>query len=166
MILSMNEQGLIFLFMGVLGFFFGIIYDIFRLLRFGIKVSLICYIEDFLFWVAASFFVLGSLVTINFGEVRAYMIFGFFGGMALYFIILSDIVMSFVLKSAALFAKILMSIGRAVMFPLKKLFSPFIKLINLIKLLLKKRAKCGIIKVKKVMEAAKEKFPWKIKKPK
>ncbi len=164
MILSMKEQGLIFLFICAVGFSSGAVYDIFRIFRRIIgHISPICYIEDFLFWVLASFFVLGTLITINYGELRAYMLIGYFGGMILYFTFLSDIIVGGILRFFHAVSGILRKISDIVIRPLRFVLRPISKAVNLIKLLLKKKAECGIMKVRKAVRSAKEKFTWKRK---
>ncbi len=90
MILSMKEQGLIFVFVCLLGFGFGFLYDIFRIYRKCFKTpALLCAAEDFIFWVLAAFTVFYFLLGLNYGGVRLYMVLGFMGGMILYYLTVS-----------------------------------------------------------------------------
>ncbi|MCD8090788.1 MAG: spore cortex biosynthesis protein YabQ [Clostridiales bacterium] len=135
MILSMRKQGLVLLFVCLLGFGFGFLYDILRLYRRGFKTpAVLCMAEDFIYWVFAALTVFGLLLGINYGEVRLYTVLGFMGGMVFYY-----------LKVSPIFTGLSLRLLRAVKRRLLKASAPFLKAGNNIKLWLKKKAVWVII---------------------
>ncbi len=149
MILSLNEQASLFLFSVSLGFIIGFIYDIFRIIRFIFNHKKIwVQIEDALYWLISVFFVFLFLLKKNYGEVRFYMIVGVFLGMFLYFISISQLILSVsekILKTIFFLIKTFLSI----------LLYPFICLYNILRVPVKKSSNFFINKNKKLLQLIK-----------
>ena len=78
----------------LLGFAIGVLYDLLRLIRVRIHISLVGPVLDLLFWVAvvAALFVYATNATG--GQMRIYVLLSVFGGAAVYFVTLSAWVLS------------------------------------------------------------------------
>ena len=95
MILSLHAQAQLFLLTIVIGGGMGLLYDGLRIFRHTFPHShLGIQLEDALFWLLAVFAVFAILLQANAGEVRFFSIFGLFGGMGLYFLTLSPLVLA------------------------------------------------------------------------
>lgn len=95
MILSMSSQASLFLTTVIIGVCLGFIYDWIRVFRNIIKhANIIIQIEDALYWIAISLAVFFIMLNKNYGEIRAFSIFGSFLGMIVYFFTISHIFMS------------------------------------------------------------------------
>ncbi|MCD8216205.1 MAG: spore cortex biosynthesis protein YabQ [Clostridiales bacterium] len=145
MILSMREQGLIFAFICLLGFGFGFLYDLLRILReaFG-TLRPLSMAEDFIYWVFAAFAVFYFLLGVNYGDIRLYMVLDFIGGMVLYYLTLSPSVVGI-----SVFA--VRKVKAAVLWVLKPVFI----IVNIIKLWLKKREMWVIIRIRPMAKKVK-----------
>lgn len=76
----------------IVGIIISVIFDCFRSLRKTIKTSnVITYLEDLLFWCISGLVVIFTLNSINYGEIRIYMILGIIIGCMLYFFTISKI---------------------------------------------------------------------------
>lgn len=95
MILSLQEQAKLFLLTVLLGGGLGVFYDGLRIFRRMLPHSRFwVQAEDGLFWFTAVFLVFGVMLRASGGEVRFFSIFGLFGGMGLYFLTASRLVMA------------------------------------------------------------------------
>ena len=94
MILSLESQAQLFLLTIVLGGMLGVMYDCLRVLRRMISHKrLWVQIEDGIYWILAVFFAFGVMLYLNSGEIRFFALLGMLGGMGLYFLCLSPLVM-------------------------------------------------------------------------
>lgn len=71
-----------------IGLFFDFYRVIYKLLR---PRPAIIYVTDLLFWLCATAFTFAALIMSNWGELRAYVFFGLFGGAILYFKLVSGL---------------------------------------------------------------------------
>ena len=128
MILSLHAQAQLFLLTILLGGGMGLVYDGLRVFRHALphKVFWI-QMEDGLFWVAAVFLVFGVMLQASSGEIRFFSIFGLFGGMGLYFLTLSRLVIAVSDRIIWLVKYIATLLFRIVMTPILLLFLPFRK---------------------------------------
>ena len=95
MILSLHAQAQLFLLTILLGGGMGLVYDGLRVFRHALPhKSFWVQLEDGLFWLIAVFLVFGVMLHANSGEIRFFSIFGLFGGMGLYFLTLSRLVIA------------------------------------------------------------------------
>lgn len=95
MILSLEGQAQLFLLTVLLGGALGLVYDCLRILRrIIVHKRLWIQLEDGLFWLTAVFFVFAVMLGANEGEIRFFAILGMFGGMLLYFLTVSRLVIA------------------------------------------------------------------------
>lgn len=95
MILSLHAQARLFLLTVLLGGGMGIVYDGLRILRHALPHRLLwVQAEDGLFWLLAVFLVFRVMLCASAGEIRFFTILGLFGGMGLYFLTLSPVVLA------------------------------------------------------------------------
>lgn len=95
MILSLQSQGELFLLTVLMGAIMGLAYDCLRVFRRVIAHKRFwIQMEDGIFWVAAVFFAFGIMLKMNNGEIRFFILFGIFGGMGLYFLTISHLVIA------------------------------------------------------------------------
>lgn len=113
------------------GMIAGFLYDIYRTIRYFSKPSkFITYLEDLLFWtiVASVFFYF--LIKINWGEIRGYIILGFFLGAFIYYKVFSKFIYPFCIKGGRIVKKIIKKITTLILYPfrfLKRKSSPTFK---------------------------------------
>lgn len=95
MILSLHAQAQLFLLTILLGGGMGLVYDGLRVFRHALPHKPFwIQLEDGLFWLAAVFLVFGVMLHASSGEIRFFSIFGLFGGMGLYWLTLSRLVIA------------------------------------------------------------------------
>ena len=95
MILSLHGQAQLFLLTVFMGGIMGLVYDGLRVFRHALPHKHFwVQMEDGLFWLVAVFLVFGVMLRASSGEIRFFSIFGLFGGMGLYFLTLSRLVIA------------------------------------------------------------------------
>ncbi len=95
MILSLHSQAKLFLLTVLMGSGMGLLYDALRVFRHALPHKpLWVQLEDGLFWLLAVFLVFGVMLHASSGEIRFFSILGLFGGMGLYFLTLSRLVIA------------------------------------------------------------------------
>ena len=95
MILSLHAQAQLFLLTILLGCGLGLVYDGLRVFRHALPHKPFwVQLEDGLFWFLAVFLVFGVMLRASSGEIRFFSVFGLFGGMGLYFLTLSRLVIA------------------------------------------------------------------------
>lgn len=95
MILSLHAQAKLFLLTILMGGGMGLVYDGLRVFRHALPHSRFwVQLEDGLFWLLAVFLVFGVMLQASAGEIRFFTILGLFGGMGLYFLTLSRLVIA------------------------------------------------------------------------
>ncbi len=131
-------QTALFLLCVLLGGILGLIYDTLRLLRRMIPHrKLLVQAEDGLYWLLAAFFVFAVLLRKNHGQMCFFLLLGIFGGLGLYALICSHIVMALgegvlhlIRKLFLLFLEIILTPFRLILLPLR---TPFAKCNNFCK---------------------------------
>lgn len=114
------------------GLIAGFIYDVYRSIRYISKPSKYAsYIQDFLFWTVVVILFFYILIKINWGELRGFIVIGFFLGIIIYMKIFSRFLYPICVKILGLISKLISLI-----------FSPF--------RLLKRQTAPTINKIKKV----------------
>jgi len=156
MILSMSNQGWLFLSTVIVGATIGLFYDVFRILRKTTPHSTwVVQLEDILFWVIATGAMFYFMLNRNFGEIRLFALLGAACGVILYFATVSKIVLKISVTVINFLKRVIMAAIRILTLPLRfiyNLFSPPIK-----KFLSKRRknlhtaARYGKIQMKKTM---------------
>ena len=95
MILSLEAQGQLFFLAVLLGGSIGLGYDGLRIFRYSLPhTNFLVHLEDAIFWIGSLFFVFQVVLKENRGEIRFFFLLGIFCGMALYFSILSHLLMA------------------------------------------------------------------------
>ena len=95
MILSLHAQAQLFLLTILLGGIMGLVYDGLRVFRHALPHKPFwIQLEDGIFWLVAVFLVFGVMLHASSGEIRFFTIFGLFGGMGLYFLTMSRLVIA------------------------------------------------------------------------
>ena len=95
MILSLHAQAQLFLLTVLMGGGMGLLYDALRVFRHAFRHKAFwVQLEDGLFWLLAVFLVFCVMLRANAGEIRFFTILGLFGGMGLYFLTLSRLVLA------------------------------------------------------------------------
>lgn len=126
MILSLHAQARLFLLTILLGGGMGLAYDGLRVFRHALPHKAFwIQIEDGLFWVAAVFLVFGVMLWASSGEIRFFSIFGLFGGMGLYFLTLSHLVIAVSDRILWLVKCVAMLFCRIIITPFWLIFLPF-----------------------------------------
>ena len=93
MILSVNDQAVLFLHIFCAGGAAGMLYDLIEVLRTNIKhKKSAVYIEDGFYWLAVIMLIFLFMLNENYGEIRPFAVAGFFAGMLVYNIIFSRVV--------------------------------------------------------------------------
>ncbi len=93
MILSLNEQAMLFLLTVAVGAVIGFFYDVLRIFRKMIPhKSFFIQAEDGLYWVCVVFLMFFIMLKKNDGEIRFFSVCGAFLGMGLYFLAVSPVV--------------------------------------------------------------------------
>ena len=128
MILSLHAQAKLFLLTILLGGGMGLVYDGLRVFRHALPhKSFWVQLEDGLFWLIAVFLVFGVMLRASSGEIRFFSVFGLFGGMGLYFLTLSRLVLSVSDCIIRLIKYITILFFRIVFTPFWLIFLPFRK---------------------------------------
>lgn len=128
MILSLHEQARLFLLMLLLGGGMGLAYDGLRIFRHTLPHSrLWIQIEDGIFWLLTIFLVFCAMLRANGGELRFFLLLGFFGGMGLYFLLLSRPVLAVSDRLLAAVCYLVRLFFRILFTPFLLLFLPFRK---------------------------------------
>lgn len=131
MILSMNYQGIVFLISLLTGLIGGGIYGLICIFRKYVSHNIIgIYIEDLIFWIVYGICAFLTMLYYNNGEIRPFVILGILLGLILYGIFMHKIILvllSPVIKVLRLFAEIISTPFRIVLFPVKKILIIFKK---------------------------------------
>jgi len=119
MILSLEAQAGLFLLTILLGGALGLLYDCLRVLRYIVPHKRFwIQLEDALYWVLAIFLVFAVMLQANNGEIRFFTVLGMLGGLGLYFLTVSRIVM-------AISGRVIDAAKRVVLLFFTILFTPF-----------------------------------------
>ncbi len=126
MYVTLEGQTILFLLCVAMGIGMGLLYDGLRLFRQMLPHSrFLVQLEDGLYWVAVVFAVFHVLLQKNNGEMRFFVLLGIFGGMGLYFALVSPFVMAVgqgVLKAIKRLLVLLITI---LLTPFRLLWLPF-----------------------------------------
>lgn len=126
MILSLHAQAQLFLLTVFLGGGMGLFYDGLRVFRHALRHNAFwVQAEDGLFWLLAVFLVFCVMLHANAGEIRFFTILGLFGGMGLYFLTLSRMVLAVSDKIISAVKYMLGLFGRIVTTPFRLLWLVF-----------------------------------------
>lgn len=102
---------------GIIG---GLVYDIYRAIRYNYKLSkFITYIQDLLFWLAMTYIFFSILIKINWGEIRGYIILGFLIGIIIYIITFSKFIYPISIKLIGWIKSTIGNIIAIILYPFK-----------------------------------------------
>lgn len=128
MILSLHEQARLFLLTILLGGGMGLLYDALRIFRHALPhPKLWMQAEDGFFWLLTAFLVFCVMLRANGGEIRFFLLLGLFGGMGLYFLTLSRLVIAVSDRLIAAICYLLRLFFRILLTPFALLLLPFRK---------------------------------------
>lgn len=102
------------------GLIAGLIYDLYRTIRYFLKPGkFISYILDLLFWIIIILFFFFILIKINWGEIRGFIVIGFFLGIIIYMKVFSKFILPICIKIVQYIYIFFSEIFSWVLFPLK-----------------------------------------------
>ncbi|MCL2225699.1 MAG: spore cortex biosynthesis protein YabQ [Defluviitaleaceae bacterium] len=126
-ILSMSGQALLFFFTVLMGAGIGLFFDVFRILRKTVPVlaksSIAVQLEDLFFWLVVTGGMFYFMLHYNFGEIRLFAILGAACGLALYFAILSRLVITVCVSVINYLKKVVAAAFRIIFAPLRLLIN-------------------------------------------
>jgi len=164
----MSDQGLMFLYMAILGAVMGFIFDCTRILRRVVRhKNGLVYLEDSVYWLLMSFGVFYILLNYADGEIRFFYLLGIFLGMILYFVTLSKLIINLVVGFLKFLARLIKNciikplwfiFVKPTKFLLKKIKALFLVLTKPIRLYLQKKYVCGKIRAIKYYKKTKRKI--------
>ena len=113
------------------GIIAGLAYDLYRTIRYFSKPNkIMTYLEDFLLWLIIALIFFFTLTKANLGEIRGYIVFGFFLGVVVYMLVFSKYIYPLVVEVMKRVKKIINTILSFIILPftyIKKKASPEIK---------------------------------------
>lgn len=102
------------------GLIAGIVYDIYRTIRYLSKPSkFVSYLGDLIFWTIITSIFFYILIKINWGEIRGFIILGFFIGAFIYIKLFSKFIFPFCTKVGASINKIINMVFSVILYPFK-----------------------------------------------
>lgn len=123
---SLQGQTILFLLCIALGGGMGLLYDALRLLRRLLPhTAFLIQLEDALYWLASLWFVFAALLRQNHGEIRFFILLGLLGGLGLYAMTLSRLVMAVGIGVLQVCKKILFLFFEILWTPFRLLWLPF-----------------------------------------
>lgn len=131
MILSVADQMNLFLKCVLIGGVVGVFYDCFVIIRRQFKHQKIhIHIEDLLFWLTTTFGIFVSMLKINEGEIREYML----GGIVFGYIVNKSLVSNFTVNYGEKFLEIVMYITfkiiKVILYPIKIVYTMINKVLS------------------------------------
>lgn len=122
---SLQGQTILFLLCIALGGGMGLLYDALRLLRRLLPhPTLWIQLEDALYWLASLWFVFAVLLRQNHGEIRFFIVLGLLGGLGLYAMTLSRLVMAVGIGVLQICKKVVFLILEIILTPFRLLWLP------------------------------------------
>lgn len=120
MILSVNDQAVLFLHIFCAGGAAGMLYDLIEVLRTNIKhKKAAVYIEDIFYWLIIILLIFLFMLNENYGEIRPFAVAGFFAGMLIYNLIFSRVVTGILCAIIKVIKYIIMLLFEIIMTPIR-----------------------------------------------
>ena len=127
-----NQSGLFVMYIAG-GIIICILFDIFRALRKSIKTSdIITYIEDTVFWIITTIFLIYLIFVLNSGKIRIYNFVGLFLGGLIYYLTVSRYFMKISVKIFTFFKKVLTKMLEILLIPARVIFKINKKLVCIV----------------------------------
>ena len=102
------------------GLIAGSVYDIYRTIRYYSRPSkFISYLGDLIFWIIITSMFFYILIKINWGEIRGYIILGFFIGVITYTKIFSRFIYPVLIRVGGVLNKVVTGIVTLILYPIK-----------------------------------------------
>src|SRR5699024_4339163 len=96
----------------------GFIYDLYKAFRYFFKPNkIITYVQDFLFWVTITYVFFYTLLKINWGEIRGFIILGFFIGIIIYIITFSKYIYPMTVRICGILKRIIKATLSLILYP-------------------------------------------------
>lgn len=112
----------------------GVVYDIYRTIRYLSKPSkFISYLGDLIFWTIITSIFFYILIKINGGEIRGYIILGFFIGAFIYIKLFSKFIFPVCTKVGMVVNKIINITFFIILYPFKLLKNKFLPIVKKVK---------------------------------
>jgi spore cortex biosynthesis protein YabQ len=123
LLISVNNQVIIFLYSIIAGIIIAFIYDLFRIKRKKIKSrAFVTYLEDFVYWLIVAIIMFSSFYISNDGEMRGYIFFGTIIGLIFYVLFLSKIVITVSMAILNLLTRIFVFVWKVATYPIRIIF--------------------------------------------
>lgn len=123
MLISINNQVIVFLYSVLGGIVIAFTYDVFRIKRKKIKTrTYVTYIEDLVYWIIVAIIMFSSVYISNDGEIRGYIFLGTLIGLIFYILVLSKIVVTFIMALLQVLTKIFVTFWKIVTLPFHIIF--------------------------------------------
>lgn len=117
------NQAYLFLIFTLNGFFIGILFDFFRILRKSFKtINLITNVEDIIFWILTGLSIIYCMYNFSDGSLRLFMFLGLGIGLTIYILTLSNFIIKTVVKVISIIKKFIITIISIIIFPFKAIF--------------------------------------------
>lgn len=112
----------------------GVVYDIYRTIRYLSKPSkFISYLGDLIFWTIITSIFFHTLIKINWGEIRGYIVIGFFIGAFIYIKLFSKFIFPVCTKVGMAISKIINMISFILLYPFKLLKNKSLPILKKVK---------------------------------
>lgn len=153
--ITVAEQVRVFLYAIAGGAAVAFLYDLLRIKRRAIKTSVIFVnIEDLVYWVVAAVLIFFTVYCSNNGEIRGYIFIGNIIGVALYLLLLSNIIIASSMAIINMIIKIFKLIWKIVSYPFKLVYKilaiPIGFIVRLVKKPVKSLGRATAYRIKKI----------------
>lgn len=120
--IAVNTQTLIFFRSLWLGALLGMMYDLFRIFRIAVPTpNFAAVAEDILFFLLSAFLSFGFILSVNYGQVRFFILLGEGLGFLLYYLMVGPVVMKSVKKIISAAKKVLLFLWKITLGPILRL---------------------------------------------
>lgn len=120
MILSVNDQAVLFLHVFCAGGAAGMLYDLIEVFRMNIQhKKAAVYIEDVFYWLIIILMIFLFMLNENYGEIRPFAVAGFFAGILIYNLIFSKVVTGILCAVIKVIKYIIMLFFEIIMTPIR-----------------------------------------------
>lgn len=124
------SQEIVFVAALIGGFFLGVLWDIYRLIRYYIPLSKLgTALGDILYWIVSLVFGLNIIIRVSWGNIRFFILMAFLLGALIYFYIFSRLVLDLCIFLIDFVIKAIKKIYKIIIFPIKFLIKSLKKLL-------------------------------------
>ena len=102
------------------GLMAGFIYDLYKAIRYFLRPNkIITYLGDLLFWTAIASIFFYTIIKTNWGEIRGYILLGFFLGIIIYYKLFSKYIYGLCIKVGKVISTFIKGIISPILYPFK-----------------------------------------------